>query len=31
MGSKRDGIATHTFYSLQWTWEGGFIIPIGKK
>ena len=31
MGSKRDGISTQTFYSLQWTWEGGVMIPIGKK
>ncbi len=31
LGHNHDGLATHTFYSLQWSWEGGMIFPIGKK
>ncbi len=31
MGSKHDGEATHSFYSLQWTWEGGIIFPVGRR
>jgi hypothetical protein len=31
LGKNHDGLATHTFYSLQWTWEGGVIIPMGRK
>lgn len=31
LGADHQGLATHHFYSLQWTWEGGFIFPIGKK
>lgn len=30
LGKNHDGRATHSFYSLQWTWEGGVIFPIGK-
>jgi len=31
LGHEHLGIAKHTFYSLQWTWEGGFIVPVGKR
>jgi hypothetical protein len=31
LGKNHDGLSTHTFYSLQWSWEGGVIFPIGKK
>ncbi len=31
LGHEHLGMATHHFYSLQWTWEGGMIFPIGKK
>jgi hypothetical protein len=31
LGYAHLGRAKHHFYSLQWTWEGGFLIPIGKK
>lgn len=31
LGYEHLGNAKHHFYSLQWTWEGGFMIPIGKK
>ncbi len=31
LGHEHLGIAKHHFYSLQWTWEGGFIFPVGKK
>jgi hypothetical protein len=31
LGRNHDGLATHTFCSLQWSWEGGIILPIGKK
>ena len=31
LGHEHLGTAVHHFYSLQWTWEGGFIVPIGKK
>ncbi len=25
------GLSRQTFYSLQWTWEGGVTFPVGKK
>lgn len=31
LGHEHLGMAKHHFYSLQWTWEGGFLVPIGKK
>ena len=31
LGHEHLGMAKHTFYSLQWTWEGGFIVPVGKR
>jgi len=31
LGSEHLGMAKHHFYSLQWTWEGGFMIPVGKN
>ncbi len=31
LGHEHLGTAIHHFYSLQWTWEGGFTFPIGKK
>ena len=30
MGADQVGRSTHTFYSLQWTWEGGIRIPLDK-
>jgi len=31
LGHEHLGMAKHHFYSLQWTWEGGFLVPIGRK
>jgi hypothetical protein len=31
MGHDRQGAARHHFYSLQWTYEMGFMLPINKK
>jgi hypothetical protein len=31
LGSDHQGLATHHFYSLQWTWEAGFILPLKKR
>ncbi len=30
MGADRQGRATHTFYSLQYMWAGGFNIPLSR-
>ena len=31
LGHEHLGMAKHHFYSLQWTWEAGFSVPIKKK
>jgi hypothetical protein len=31
LGYDHQGLATHHFYSLQWTWEAGFILPLKKR
>lgn len=31
MGHDRQGAARHHFYSLQWTYEAGVALPIGRK
>jgi hypothetical protein len=31
LGYEHLGTAVQHFYSLQWTWEGGFTFPVGKK
>ena len=30
MGADRQGRATHTFYSLQYMWSGGFNFPLSR-
>ncbi len=31
LGYDHQGLSRQTFFSLQWTWEGGMIFPIGRK
>ncbi len=31
LGYAHLGTARQHFFSLQWTWEGGLIFPVGKK
>ncbi|GHN03223.1 membrane protein [Cytophagales bacterium WSM2-2] len=31
IGHEHLGNVRHHFYSLQWTWEAGFLIPVGKR
>lgn len=31
LGADHLGLSTQHFYSAQWTWEGGFIFPLGKR
>ena len=30
MGADRQGLATHTFYSLQYMWAFGFNFPLSR-
>ncbi len=31
LGADHQGLSTQHFTSLQWTWGGGFLFPVGKR